>query len=116
MTKRTYTGCDPGADVVFYIIQGTGHTYPGGPRLSAAAASELGGQSFAIDAASVILSFFGAHQRTTPPNYTPQPEILASPTGAAASSPTAGAGSATPGGTTGGAAVPSSPFPTITVP
>jgi len=69
ITKRTYNGCK--ADTVFYIVGGAGHTYTGGPKIPASIADSLGGQSQAIDAAKVLLDFFDAHSRATPPVLVP---------------------------------------------
>ena len=77
ITKRTYGGCTSGHDVVMYIVEGTGHTYPGGPALDKTLADDVGGQSQSIDAGKYLLNFFDANKRTTAPNFTPVPEILA---------------------------------------
>lgn len=45
-----YTGCTAGADVELFTTEGAGHIWPGAP-----------GQNDAIDATSVMWSFFSAH-------------------------------------------------------
>jgi len=60
-TVRTWRGPTPMSDVVFYRIDGAGHTWPGGrpelPRLI------FGHTSRTIDAARVIWDFFATHAR-----------------------------------------------------
>jgi polyhydroxybutyrate depolymerase len=53
--RRTWTGCSRGT-VVFYIIDGGGHTWPGAIPLPA-----LGLTTTQIDATSTIWNFFKAH-------------------------------------------------------
>ena len=53
-----YTDCDEGADVLLYVIEGGGHTWPGSDfRL----AGFLGETTQSIEAAELIWSFFEAH-------------------------------------------------------
>jgi polyhydroxybutyrate depolymerase len=54
--KRTWTGCQPGGEVVFYIIDGGGHTWPGSIRTG-----RLGKTTAQIDASATIWEFFKAH-------------------------------------------------------
>lgn len=53
--KRTWSGCTDG-EVVFYIIDGGGHTWPGSIPID-----RLGKTTTSIDASSVIWDFFKAH-------------------------------------------------------
>jgi polyhydroxybutyrate depolymerase len=53
-----YGACANGATVKLYEIKGEGHEWPGGPPLPAALTSVLGPQSTALDANSVMWSFF----------------------------------------------------------
>lgn len=50
--------CPGGADVVFYLINGGGHTWPGHQRLQ----SELGVTNMDMDAGEVIWDFFETHR------------------------------------------------------
>jgi polyhydroxybutyrate depolymerase len=61
VTLSTYSGCRDGAVVELYTIAGEGHEWPGGPHLPRAITSFLGPQTSAIDADSVMWSFFQAH-------------------------------------------------------
>ena len=54
--KRTWTGCAKGGEVVFYIIDGGGHTWPGSVGVG-----RLGLTTKQIDASSTIWDFFKAH-------------------------------------------------------
>ncbi len=56
-----YPGCADGADVALYTLVGEGHEWPGGPHLRRALTRELGPQSDAVDANTVIWAFFAAH-------------------------------------------------------
>lgn len=49
--------CPPGEDIVFYAINGGGHTWPGHPRPQ----QELGDVNMDMDAGEVIWAFFSAH-------------------------------------------------------
>lgn len=55
-----YTGCKEGAEVVFYTIDGGGHTWPGGPTMPF-----VGKTSADIDATKVMWEFFKAHPLAT---------------------------------------------------
>ncbi len=54
--RRTWHGCDQGSDVVFYIIEGGGHTWPG-----AIPVARLGKTTTQINASELIWNFFKAH-------------------------------------------------------
>ncbi len=56
--RRTWTGCEGTAEVVFYIIDGGGHTWPG-----AIAVPGLGLTTQQVDASETIWEFFQAHPR-----------------------------------------------------
>lgn len=51
------SGCPAGADIMFYIVNGGGHTWPGRTRIPA----ELGPTNMDMDAGEVIWDFFSAH-------------------------------------------------------
>ncbi len=53
-----YTGCEQGADVVFYTVLGGGHSWPGGKPLPKWI---VGKTSQSIDATRVMWDFFVAH-------------------------------------------------------
>ena len=61
VTLTAYSGCSSGASVELYTITGEGHEWPGGPHLRRSITRLLGPQSTAIDANSVMWSFFEAH-------------------------------------------------------
>jgi polyhydroxybutyrate depolymerase len=50
VTRRTYTGCRAGSDVIFYIVHGGGHGWPM-PKTAG------------IDAAEISWEFFAAHSK-----------------------------------------------------
>ena len=54
--RRTWHGCDAGSDVLFYIIDGGGHTWPG-----AIPVPRLGKTTTEINASTTIWDFFKAH-------------------------------------------------------
>jgi len=54
--RRTWPGCGAHADVVFYIIDGGGHTWPG-----AISVARLGHTTTQIDASATIWQFFKDH-------------------------------------------------------
>ena len=56
VVQRTWHGCRAGADVVFYMIQGGGHTWPGSIPLP-----RLGKTTNQIDASATIWQFFESH-------------------------------------------------------
>jgi polyhydroxybutyrate depolymerase len=57
--RETYPGCADGAAVVFYIIEGGGHTWPGGP--SYVSGTVINRSTHDIDGSAVLWSFFQAH-------------------------------------------------------
>jgi polyhydroxybutyrate depolymerase len=57
VVRRTWTGCAGSSTVVFYIIEGGGHTWPG-----AIPVPKLGLTTKQINASALIWSFFAAHQ------------------------------------------------------
>ena len=59
VTRRAYTNCADGADVVLYTIQGGGHTWPGGGPLPE---WFVGTTTHTIDATSLMWAFFRDHQ------------------------------------------------------
>ncbi len=56
VVQRTWHGCRPGGDVVFYMIQGGGHTWPGAIPIA-----HLGKTTNQIDASATIWQFFQSH-------------------------------------------------------
>jgi len=58
----TYTGCKRGSAVELYAVSGEGHEWPGGPAMPKRIVRELGPQSQAVDANTVIWRFFAAHR------------------------------------------------------
>lgn len=56
---KTYTGCRDGTAVTYYIIQGGGHSWPGGDRIS----KLLDPPSQAVNATEVMWQFFAAHPK-----------------------------------------------------
>ena len=54
--RRTWSGCDSGGTVVFYIIDGGGHTWPGSIPIP-----RLGMTTKQIDASATIWQFFQDH-------------------------------------------------------
>jgi len=56
-----YSGCAAGSTVELYSVTGEGHEWPGGPKVPRALSNVLGPQSSAIDADSLIWSFFAGH-------------------------------------------------------
>jgi polyhydroxybutyrate depolymerase len=59
VTRETYAGCKDGAEVVYYIIQGGGHTWPGGPQYLPA--NIIGNTNRDFDATTTIWEFFKKH-------------------------------------------------------
>ena len=57
----TYAGCRGGAQVQLYALTGEGHEWPGGPQLAKRITNVLGPQTNAVDANSLMWSFFAAH-------------------------------------------------------
>jgi polyhydroxybutyrate depolymerase len=58
VTRRAYTRCADGADVVLYTIHGGGHTWPGGEPLPE---WFTGPTTSSVDASSTMWAFFRAH-------------------------------------------------------
>jgi polyhydroxybutyrate depolymerase len=58
VTRRAYTNCAHGAEVVLYTIQGGGHTWPGGTPLPK---WFVGSTTRSIDATRLMWSFFREH-------------------------------------------------------
>jgi polyhydroxybutyrate depolymerase len=58
VTRRTYTNCADGADVVLYTVHGGGHSWPGGGKHPE---WFVGRTSYSIDASSLMWSFFREH-------------------------------------------------------
>jgi len=54
--KRTWRGCQPQGEVVFYIIEDGGHTWPGSIPVA-----RLGKTTTEIDASATLWDFFKAH-------------------------------------------------------
>ena len=52
--RRAWTGCDDGARIEAYVVEGGGHTWPGAQPVPF-----LGATSDGIDATDVMLEFFG---------------------------------------------------------
>lgn len=57
VVRRTWHGCKDGGDVVFFMVQGGGHTWPG----SAVKVDRLGLTTDQVDASSTIWDFFASH-------------------------------------------------------
>jgi polyhydroxybutyrate depolymerase len=57
-----YSGCNEGAEVVLYTIDGGGHTWPGGRPVPL-----VGKTSTDIDASAVLWAFFAAHPLDSSP-------------------------------------------------
>jgi polyhydroxybutyrate depolymerase len=60
VTERTWTGCDGGADVVFYEIEGGGHSWPGG-LVNPALDGVMGQTTQEISANELMWAFFVQH-------------------------------------------------------
>lgn len=58
VTRRTYSACANGADVVLYTLRGDGHVWPGG---GAVPSWIMGADSRSIDATRVMWEFFVEH-------------------------------------------------------
>jgi polyhydroxybutyrate depolymerase len=57
--KKTYQNCDDGDDVVFYVLKGADHLYPGGLRASRKLMDDP--KLSKVDGSTLILDFFDAH-------------------------------------------------------
>ena len=62
VTRYVYAGADSESDVVFYGIEGGGHTWPGGP--ASQTLFDTGPVSYDIDATAIIWAFFNGHSRS----------------------------------------------------
>jgi polyhydroxybutyrate depolymerase len=58
ITRRTFSGCESGADVILYSIAGGGHTWPGGGVQPVFIAGAVNRE---IDASAIMWDFFAAH-------------------------------------------------------
>jgi polyhydroxybutyrate depolymerase len=58
----SYSTCAKGTAVELYEVIGEGHEWPGGPSMPSSITSLLGPQSNAVNANSVMWSFFASHQ------------------------------------------------------
>jgi polyhydroxybutyrate depolymerase len=58
----SYSKCAKGVAVELYEVLGEGHEWPGGPTMPSSITGLLGPQSSAINANSLMWSFFGSHQ------------------------------------------------------
>jgi polyhydroxybutyrate depolymerase len=74
VTLRTYTGCQPGADLALYFVSGGGHTWPGSKLLAqleqsqgAAKLQVQGTTTLEIDATELIWTFFQRYQLPAAP-------------------------------------------------
>lgn len=56
---KTYRGCRDGTAIAYYVIEGGGHAWPGGERLS----RMLDKPSDAVNATNVMWQFFAAHPK-----------------------------------------------------
>jgi len=65
VTRRTYSGCSAGTEVVWYEIEGGGHRWPPRKHAKAEALAErlYGKSSQNIDAAETLWTFFKNHPR-----------------------------------------------------
>lgn len=59
VVQESYTGCRNGADTQLYVIEGGGHTWPGG----GVSTGDYGAQTRSINASDLIWSFFAAHSK-----------------------------------------------------
>ena len=58
-TVRTWHGASPQSDVVFYRVEGAGHTWPGGPDFPGRA---VGSTTHSFSASAVIWEFLASHR------------------------------------------------------
>lgn len=61
VTKTNYGGCKDNSEVVFYTINGGGHTWPGSPKADFFEKRALGKINTDINASNLIWSFFETH-------------------------------------------------------
>jgi polyhydroxybutyrate depolymerase len=69
VTSREYTNCADDASVVFYILKGAGHSWPGGEPIPE---WFVGPTSRSIDATSVMWAFFREHPLSRSESMTPR--------------------------------------------
>lgn len=66
--RLTFVDCAKGRDVVFYSIEGGGHTWPGSViDLSKLGVTALGASSNEAHASDLMLDFFDGHTKSSPP-------------------------------------------------
>jgi polyhydroxybutyrate depolymerase len=58
-----YQGCEDGAAVTFYRVEGAGHVWPGSPIQAGALTERLGANTDSIDASALMVDFVVAHPR-----------------------------------------------------
>lgn len=63
VTRATYAGCEAGADVVLYTVEGGGHAWPGGKPPPA---WRVGRTTRSVDATRTMWEFFGEHPLRDP--------------------------------------------------
>ena len=61
VSRLSYSGCEDGADIVFYRSEDAGHTWPGSPAAKALQEYGLGITNSEIPATILIWSFFESH-------------------------------------------------------
>ncbi len=59
VTRETYTGCKDNVEVIFYLVKGASHTWPGGPQFDDE--TRIGKVNRDFDATAVIWEFFKKH-------------------------------------------------------
>ena len=59
VTRETYAGCRDNVEVVYYLIQGGGHTWPGGPQYLPE--NIIGNTNRDFNATTIIWEFFKKH-------------------------------------------------------
>lgn len=63
VVRRSWTDCEAGADVVFDIIDGGGHTWPGSTHAAAAVPEAFGATTDEVDATAELWAFYEGHRR-----------------------------------------------------
>jgi polyhydroxybutyrate depolymerase len=64
VTLLTWTGCQDGADVDYYVIADGGHSWPGAPpAIARAAGTNLGRTTESISASQIMWDFFASQRR-----------------------------------------------------
>jgi len=61
VTQTVYGSCKDQSEVIFYLINEAGHTWPGSPRADISVDAGLGKTNKDINATNLIWSFFEAH-------------------------------------------------------